>query len=345
MNILHLAPATGTNRHRIGALERLGHQVTVLDPGRFLPQHPARKKLNWETGFLLMEARVTAGVLQELGNRRFDVAWVDSGREVGPSLVQQLQRRNIPVLNYVVDDPYGKRDRFSWRLYLKAVPAYDLVVVARPENVEEAQALGAKKVIRVYRSADEVAHRPRVLTAEDHARWDSDVAFIGTWFPERGPFMVELLRRGVPLSIHGNRWDRAKEWPILKSAWKGPGTTNDDEYAKAIQCSKVSLGLLSKGNRDLHTKRSIEVTILGTAFCAERTTEHLGMYCDGEEAVFWDDAAECADACLKLLADDPWRQEIARRGQLRSRQNGLLNEPAMAGILSELPLLSEVSTR
>ena len=340
MKILHLAHSRGTNIHRIRALERLGHEVFVLDPGQFLPKNVLLKKINWETGYRLTEKRVTAGVLQklaELGEPRYDLAWVDSGHEVGPSLVREIQRRGMPVVNYVVDDPYGNRDRFLWSLYLKTVPEYDLLVVARPENIEEARARGAKKVIRVYRSADELAHKPRVLTAEDHARWDSEVAFIGTWFPERGPFMVELLRRGVPLSLYGNRWNRAKEWPFLRKAWKGPGTTNDDDYAKAIQCSKISLGLLSKGNRDLHTKRSIEVPILGTAFCAERTSEHLGMYCDGEEAVFWDDAAECADACLALLADDGRRQEIARRGQLRARQNGLLNEPAMAGILREVP--------
>ena len=86
----------------------------------------------------------------------------------------------------------------------------------------------------------------------------------------------------------------------------------------------------------LHTQRSLEVPYLGGLLCAERTTEHLKLYCEGEEAVFWADADECAAVCLKLLADEPRRQEIARRGQARCIENGTLNEPIMAHILSEI---------
>ena len=335
MNILFLGYDKGTSDHRAKALERLGHSVRQINPDLFAPQDRLRAKLHWETGGLLCEKLVTAKTLASLENAHFDLTWVDNARYVGPSLVRELQRRHGPVLNYNVDDPYGKRDRHAWALYKKAVHAYDLVVVVREENVAEAKALGAKKVLRVYRSADEVAHAPRPLTAEDHARWDSEVVFVGTWMPERGAFMAELVRRGVPLTIYGNLWERAPEWPQIKPHRKGPGTTRDDDYAKAIQCAKVSLGLLSKGNRDLHTTRSLEVPLLGTVFCAERTAEHQYLYCEGEEAVFWADAAECADACLKLLANDGLRREIARRGRERCLRNETLNEQSMAFVISQ----------
>lgn len=336
MNILFLGNKLGTQGHRTDALRRLGHTVHSVDPDLLVPQDRLSARLHWETGGLLCEKSVTAQVLAGLGDTKFDLTWVDNGRYVGPSLVRELQRRYGPVLNYNVDDPYGWRDRFSWSLYKKAVPAYNLVVVVREENVAEANALGAKKVLRVYRSADEVAHAPRALTDEDHARWDSQIVFVGTWMPERGPFMAELVRRGVPLSIYGNRWQRAREWPVIQQAWKGPGTTQDDEYAKAIQCAQVSLGLLSKGNRDLHTTRSLEVPSLGTVFCAERTPEHQHLYCEGEEAVFWSDAAECADACLRLLANDGLRREMARRGRERCLQNGTMNEQVLSHVLSQV---------
>ena len=300
------------------------------------PAGRGQARLHWETGGLLSEKTVAAQVLAALGETKFDLTWVDNGRNVGPILVRELQRRYGPVVNYNVDDPYGRRDRFAWSLYKKAVPAYNLVVVVREENVAEANSLGAKKVLRVYRSADEVAHAPRPLTAEDHARWDSEVVFVGTYFPERGPFMAALVRRAVPLTIYGNQWEKAKEWPLLQKVWKGPGTTQDDDYAKAVQCAKVSLGLLSKGNRDLHTTRSLEVPSLGGLFCAERTSEHQHLYCEGEESVFWSNAAECADACLRLLADEGWRLEIARRGRERCLRNGTMNEQILAQIIPQV---------
>ena len=336
MNILFLGGDSGTAAHRAGALRRLGHTVHQVDPDQMVPAGRLRARLHWETGGLLSEKTVAAQVLAALGDTGFDLTWVDNGRNVGPILVRELQRRHGPVVNYNVDDPYGRRDRFAWSLYKKAVPTYNLVVVVREENVAEADALGAKKVLRVYRSADEVAHAPRVLTDADHARWDSEVVFVGTHFPGRGPFMADLLRRGVPLTIYGNQWEKAREWPLLQKVWKGPGTTHDDDYAKAVQCAKVSLGLLSKGNRDLHTTRSLEVPSLEGLFCAERTPEHQFLYCEGEEAVFWSDADGCADACLRMLAEEGKRLEIARRGRERCLRNGTMNEQILIHVLSQL---------
>lgn len=336
MNILHLGNDYGTSKHRVDALRRLGHSVEGIDPEQLVPKGRLAAKLHWETGGLLCDKAVTASVLASLGETKFDCTLVNGGRYVGPSLIRELQRRYGPVLNYTNDDPFGSRDRHSWSLYRRAVPDYDLLALLREENIAEAAALGARKTLRITFSADEVAHAPRLLTEADHTRWDSDVVFVGTWMPERGPLMAELMRLGVPLSIYGGRWQKAKEWPLLQAAWKGPATATDDDYAKAIQCAKISLGLLSKGNRDLQTQRTFEVPALGTLLCAERTIEHRRLYCEGEEAVFWTDAAECAAVCFKLLNNESLRREIAFRGQLRCRQNGTLNEPILTRLLEQI---------
>src|SRR5205814_1486 len=122
----------------------------------------------------------------------------------------------------------------------------------------------------------------------DHDRWQSEVLFVGTWMPERGPFLADLVKLGVPLAIYGTRWEKAREWKSLKSFWRG-GWIEGDDYARAIQCSRLCLGLLSKGNRDLHTTRSLEIPALGGVLCAERTDEHLALFREGLEAVYWSD--------------------------------------------------------
>jgi len=102
--------------------------------------------------------------------------------------------------------------------------------------------------------------------------------------------------------------------------------TNIYDYAKAIQCAKVNLGLVSKENRDLHTTRSLEIPALGGFFCAERTSEHMNMYDEGAEAFFWSDAKECAAMCKLALSSESRRQEMAKAGQQRLKRNGHLNE-------------------
>lgn len=335
MRILFLGDNNGTSKHRADALGRLGHEVTLI-PLETLIRGRLQNKVHLITGGVLAEEPARRYVMAQIGVRRFDMTWVDGGRLIGSKLIAELQQRFGPVVNFNHDDPYGTRDGNAWLLYRKAVQVYDLVAVVRRENVAEARALKAKKVRLVFRCADEVGHAPRALTEADHRRWDSEVAFIGTWMPGRGAFMAELVKRGVPLSIFGNFWEKAPEWPMIRPVWKGPGITNDEDYARAIQCAKICLGLLSKGNRDLHTTRSLEIPALGGLLCAQRTVEHQQLYCEGEEAVFWSDAEECAQMCRDLLADDARRQKIAQRGHQRCLANQHYNQTMMAGLIADL---------
>ena len=206
-------------------------------------------------------------------------------------------------------------------------------MVVRPDNAVEAKKAGARRVLRVFMSSDEVTHAPRALTDEDMVRWGTDVLFLGTWFPERGPFLLRLLSLGVPLTIRGSNWSKAPEWTQLKPAWKG-GPVIGDDYARAIQCAKVNIGMLSKGNRDLHTTRSLEIPALGGLLCAERTSEHLAMYVEGEEALFWDDAEECAAQCMRALGNEQERRKIAAAGQKRNIANQIRNENVLGEILT-----------
>ncbi len=77
--------------------------------------------------------------------------------------------------------------------------------------------------------------------------------------------------------------------------------------------------MLSKGNRDLHTTRSVEIPYTGGVLCAERTSEHIELYEEGVEAVFWRDVDKCARQCRCLLDDDAWRELVRSAGMARVR--------------------------
>jgi hypothetical protein len=314
-----------------------------LNPGAFIPNHRVVVGFNVRTGFRLFApwvgARLQAAInaqLQAARRRKVDLVWVDGCPELPVSFYRGLQSTGFHVVNYNVDDPFGRRDRRKWDLYLAAVPFHDLTVVVREENVAEAKQRGARRVLRVYRSYDPVAHAPVALTGDDHRLWDSEVVFVGAWMPERGPFMKRLLELGVPLTIYGHSWEKASEWARLRPAWRGPAIYGTD-YVKAIQCSKIALGLLSKGNRDLHTTRSTEVPFIGGAvFCAEGTPEHSFLFKEGTEAAFWSDAGECARCCKELLSDAPRRQRMADAARRRIVAHQLSNDEVLATILSQV---------
>ena len=169
------------------------------------------------------------------------------------------------------------------------------------------------------------------------AELESEVLFIGTWMPERGPFLARLLELDVPLSIYGLRWQKAPKWNLLRKAWRGPGLYIDQDYAAAIRAAKVNIGLLSKkGNRDQSTTRSFEIPALGGVLCAERTNEHLSLYEDEQRAVFWSNSEECAEKCRLLLENNVLREAIKERGRRRCFANGTMNEVVLQKIADRL---------
>lgn len=332
MKILYLGMGDGTSLDRANAYVRLGHDVTHIDPRKLLPRARWVDLLTWHVSDRVLAPIVHAQLIRRLAGRRFDFCHVDSGEWIDARTVRLLKQHCGTVINYNVDDPTGKRDSYRFQSYRLAVPEYDLVTVVREVNVDEVRSLGARRVLRVFRSADEVSHSPLQITPSDHQKWKCEALFLGTWMSGRDTFLMRLIKRGVPVTIQGARWHRAPAWSEIQSHWRG-GHLEGQEYAKAIQCAQVNIGLLSSENRDLHTTRSLEVPALGGLLCAERTPEHLSLYKDGEEALFWDTAEECADLCRWAITNPKEAATIAARGHARFERNQMTNESVLKQII------------
>ena len=267
--------------------------------------------------------------------KNIDIIWLDSGELFGLKCIKFLKKIQKPIILFNVDDPTGSRDGHRFDSLIKAIPEYDLVAVVRKESEEECLKIGARRVLRLFRSYDEVAHRPYTRVSEIPSEFRSEVAFIGTWMrrENRDKFLLDLLDNGLPISIWGDRWNKSDYWDKLKHVHRG-GSLSGRDYVAAIQGSDICLGLLSKGNRDLHTQRSLEVPFIGGLFCAERTSEHMELYKEGEEAVFWNDAAECIKICKDLLVNKARREMIKINGKHKVESLHVGNEDVCRSILS-----------
>lgn len=336
MRIAYVGEARGTSLQRARALERLGHPVSLIDPSVWLARPAVRARIHYRTGFIGVDRLVKSRLLERVRASRPDLIWVNQGEFLGPVSINALRTISVPIVNYANDNPFSPPNRYRFSTYRRALPYYDLVVVVFAEAVEPAKRAGARRVIRTFLTADESAHLRLLPTGAPDRHYSSDVAFVGTYMRrQRGSFMADLISRGVPLSIWGDHWQKAKEWRIIRPHWRGPGVYDDQGYAEIIRSAKVCLGLLNKVAGNLHTGRSVQIPSLGALLCGERTSEHMALYRDGVEAVFWSDAAECATLCKSLLADEIRRSEIARKGHERALHNNLFNEPVLASILDD----------
>jgi spore maturation protein CgeB len=329
-----------TSRHRAEALRRIGCKVNLLNPKNAYSHLRLHQKINNLSGYCLVNPMVHRWLLRQTSGKQYDVVWVDGGHAVPRNSIHHFQGLGAKVLNYAIDDPTGNRDGNSWWTVRRALPEYDLGVAVRGESEQEFHNLGVKSVLRVWRSYDEVAHAPYPSTELISNSFRSEVAFIGTWMrgekcEGRDNFLFKLAEAGIPIAIWGGRWHKSPYWLKLKPFWRGESLAGRD-YVAAIQGAKITLGFLSRGNRDLHTTRSSEITYAGGLLCAKRTSEHLQMYQDGVEAVFWSSVEECILKCRDLLTDETRRAQIRLAGKKRICDLGLGNETICRRILVEL---------
>lgn len=335
LRILYLGVETGTCLDRANAYRRLGHRVMHLDPRSLLPRSLWVDRIGWHVSPGWFASFVRDRLLARLDGLRFDVCHVDNGQWLSADAIRLLRPYCSKIVNYNIDDPTGPRDWRRFDLYREAIREYDLAVVMREVNVKDLESLGMTRVLRVYMTADEVAHRPRLVDSHHLEKWGSLVLFLGTWMPERGPFLAALSAAGIPLTIRGAHWQKAPEWDKLAPHWKGPSVYGDD-YAYAIQCAQINLGMLSKGNRDQHTTRSMEIPALGGLLCAERTPEHTNLYREGEEAFFWDSIDECISVCTRLLNTPALCRAVAERGHAAHLVSPHRNERMLLRVLKAL---------
>lgn len=331
---------SSTSFHRASALTRLGHTVYVKNPKDACKNQLDNyllNKIHYHTGYRYIQNWIKnwiATILLEI--ETVDLIWVNCGAMIGVKSIQLLKQKGCPVILYNNDDPTGGRDGRRFDTLLKSIPYYDLCVVMRNDNMQEYKLLGADNVMRVFMSYDEIQHKPND-TSNVPLKFRSEVAFIGTWMPKenRDKFLMALISAGIPISIWGNSWQKSPYYSKLKPFIKG-GSIYGRDYVSAIQGAKICIGLLSKGNRDLHTTRSLEIPYIGSILCAEKTTEHTQMYLDGEEAIFWSNADECAKKCKELLNNLIKLEKIRKAGALRVRLNKVGNEDVCAQILDRI---------
>jgi spore maturation protein CgeB len=339
MKILFLGPSSGTSLHRADALVRLGHEVVLKNPYNELSTLSRNRWLgvfHFQTGYRLLQPFVCAWLKKiSIMKSYFDLVWVDGGELFGRDALLTIKSLGIPIVLHNHDDPTGSRDGRRFDSLKNSLHLYDLITAVRVESEKELLKYSSGKVLRIWRTYDEVSHNPDQLNQTISSNFVSDVCFIGTWmrYENRDKFLLDLVDQGIHIAIWGERWQKSYFWHQLQLYWRGPTLTGAD-YVSAIQGAKICLGLLSKGNRDLHTTRTMEIPYAGGLLCAERTTEHLELYKEDKEAVFWSDVNECANKCRDLLANSKKREQIRLAGMKRVRENKVGNEDICRQIIS-----------
>jgi len=329
LRILFLGPLYigGTCLMRFQAMKDLGYEVVPVNTE---PEEIRRlqKRLFYRIKRKLLGPQDLAGVNQKIikivEESHFDVVWVDKGIMIKPETLLKIKsiQPQMILVHYNPDDPFG-RFRSGWSTFIKSIPFYDIHFVSRRVNVAEYKRVGARKVVFLlpFRGFSPSVHRPVQLNEKEKYLLGGPVGFIGSYEKERAEYLLYLAEKGVPVRVWGSGW-AGKRWlkhPNLRIEGK---ELIGEDYVKGICSFDIVLCFLRKGNRDLHTSRSIEIPACGAFMLAERTDEHKQLFEEGKEAEFFNTKEEMLEKMRYYLEHEDERLKIAAAGRqrcLRSR--------------------------
>jgi len=309
---------SGNCYRRFQTLQSMGHRVHGLDTDPFILGNIFTKfhfHLNVGPGI----HRLKKAVWEAVQKQQPEIIWVDNKSYLQPGLLKKIRSKypSTKIISLLTDDPVGRK----WRLYLNTAPYFDVHFVQRRINIPELKARGAKRVEICYRSFDPLFHRPLLLSATEHERFDAEVGFVGTHESYREDWIVYLMDNGIKVWVTGNDWENARNWEKIKPFYKGRSVYGED-YIKTINGMDIALHFLRHVNRDEQDSRTFEIPACGAFMLGETSELHLDLFKNGEEAVFVNSKEEMLEKINYYLAHPEERKAIAAAGLERSINSG-----------------------
>jgi spore maturation protein CgeB len=309
-----------TALHRMLALEQLGLSVTSFDTNSY--QSMSRFRIVRSGHHRLALGAPISGLNRDLGlvagSHEFDWVWIDKGVWVTPETLASLAASGSRLIHYA-GDPMILFHRT--RHFVASIPFYDVLITTKSYEMELYRSLGARRLVLQLHGYDAELFRPLDVPPRDLARFASDVCFVGHCEPDYRRRVSAAAETGADVAIWG-KWQRAAMGrPQLRKLVRGSGVWGED-YVKALNATKIGLGLLTKYAPDGSTTRSFEIPACGTLFLAERSPEHLELFEEGKEAEFFDTDGEMKEKISWYLEHEEERRRIAAAGRAKSVQAG-----------------------
>ena len=319
---------SGTSLHRHWALEKIANRVDGINT-------TTKNNLWYRIAYHLFLYglpirlpdinKANKSIREKVDCCQYDIIWIDKGITINPETLKHIKKKspNSKIISYSPDNMALRHNQSQQ--YLECIPLYDYIITNKSYIIVDMKKLGAKNVLFVNNTYSEVFHKPYALTEIEKKELGGDVGFIGAWEEERCKSILYLVDHGVKVKVFGDaKWDKYANYS-QNLIIMGRLLRNED-YCKSLHAFRISLCFLRKMNFDTQTTRSVEIPACGGFMMAERTDEHLGLFEEDKEAVYFSSNKELLEKCLYYLENEEIRSKIAVAGRERAVASGYSNE-------------------
>ena len=343
MNILSIGKFTSagisnTCLHRTWALERIGNVDRIdstLKHGVWLWRIVNHLFVRYKLPLRFHHYKLNTEIIKHINRKSYDIIWIDKGVLIEKETLKTIKREQ-PKCLIVGYSPDNMAERHNQsQTFLDTLSLYDFYITTKSYTVGKLHQMGCKQVIFVNNAYEATFHHPYNLQLEERNRLGGSIGFIGAWEKERCRSILYLVTHGISVRVWGGgKWLKYKDrYPNLKIEECG---LYSEDYNKALSAFDISLCFLRKMNFDQQTTRTMEIPACGSLLMAERTPEHLKLFDDGKEAVFFSNDQELFEKCQYYLNHENERKMIARAGYQRCITSGYSNYETLKKVIEQI---------
>jgi spore maturation protein CgeB len=276
-------------------------------------------------------------LIKMLYQNKYDVLWIEKGLIFNKSTFKYVRNR-FPLLIILGFSPDDMNARHNQSLnFLYSLKYYDYYITTKSFNVDELKNLGCKNVIFTNNGFDKHSFRMIKNKTLKFNITNNDICFIGSFEKERYTSLLSIAQNGFIVNVFGNGWSKFIKQHENLIIHNKP--LYGEDFSVACNFFKINLCFLRKMNRDLQTTRSIEIPACSGFMLAERSVEHLELFKEGIEADYFTTNIELIQKISLYLSNDNLREEIAKNGFLRCKNDDYSNTGQLKKVFKTLQIL------
>ncbi len=288
------------------AIQSLGHSLLTFDDRNFLFPGRWRQRSAFLHRFDLkrLNRRLMALALRE----NPDLCVVLGGHRILPETVERLKGRGFRTALWTIDAP------LDFSPVKAAAPFYAHVFCGGTEARELLETAGIPATHWLPFACDPEIHHSEDLNAQERKEWTSDLALVGSFYPNRAR-MLEAVS-DFDLKIWGPGWKKLPpENPLGKKARER--MLKPEEWRKIFSGVKINIVIHYQDGRTpcyQASPRIYEVLACQGFLLVDDQKDVKQLFDDGKHLVIFNNAKDLIEKIVHYLHHPEQRQKIAQQG-------------------------------
>lgn len=292
------------------AISDSGHKLYSFDDRHFI--FPGRLRKISRLINTLDINQINKNLLSIAEKKSPNIAIITGGHRISGKTIEKLKEQKIKTVLWTIDAPSNFRPILNASMY------YDLIFCQGSEAVEMLNGSGIANAKWLPMACDPEYHYPVKLQEHDRIKYECDLAFVGSFYPNRAKLFEKLTQYN--LAIWGPGWNKLDKSSPLKANLRGE-SVRPESWIKIYSASKIVLAPhyqapCNKFPVYQASPRIFEAMSCGAFLITDEQRDVLSLFKDGSHLAIYQNSNDLINKVEYYLTHPEERKRISEKGRM-----------------------------